>query len=52
MSPTRDAPEEALHRLRQAVDASGEVVFMTDLEGLITFINPQFTRTYGYARKK
>ncbi|MBI3403820.1 MAG: PAS domain S-box protein [Acidobacteria bacterium] len=37
-----------LARLRQAVDASGEVIFMTDREGTITFVNPQFERTYGY----
>ena len=40
--------EEALVKLRQAVDASGEVVFMTDREGTITLINPEFTRLYGY----
>jgi two-component system cell cycle sensor histidine kinase/response regulator CckA len=40
--------EEALVRLRKAVDASGEVIFMTDREGIITFINPEFTRLYGY----
>jgi len=31
------------------VDASGEVVFMTDSEGIFTFVNPEFTRLYGYA---
>jgi len=41
--------EETMVRLRQAVDSSGEVVFMTDREGVITFINPEFTRLYGYA---
>ncbi len=40
--------EEALIRLRQAVDASGEVIFMTDREGIITFVNTGFTRLYGY----
>ncbi|MBZ5542916.1 MAG: response regulator [Acidobacteriia bacterium] len=42
--------EEALVRLHQAVDASGEVVFMTDREGIITLINPEFTRLYGYTQ--
>ncbi len=36
-------------RLRQAVDASGEVIFMTDREGVFTFVNPQFERLYGYS---
>jgi PAS domain S-box-containing protein len=40
--------EETLVRLRQAVNASGEVVFMTDREGVFTFVNPEFTRLYGY----
>jgi two-component system, cell cycle sensor histidine kinase and response regulator CckA len=44
----RKRAEEALLRLRQAVDSSGEVVFMTDQEGVITFINRAFTETYGY----
>ncbi len=35
-------------RLRQAVDASGEVIFMTDRKGLFTFVNRQFEKLYGY----
>src|ERR1041384_6726790 len=34
--------------LRQAVDASGEVIFTTDLRGTITYVNPEFVRVYGY----
>jgi PAS domain S-box-containing protein len=41
--------QESLVRLRHAVDASGEVVFMTDRDGVITSINPEFTRLYGYS---
>ena len=40
--------EESLIRLRKAVEASGEVIFMTDRDGIINFINPEFTRVYGY----
>ncbi|MGA2622910.1 MAG: PAS domain S-box protein [Bacteroidota bacterium] len=40
--------EEALVRLNKAVEASGEVLFMTDKDGVITFVNPEFTRLYGY----
>lgn len=35
--------------LRQAVDASGEIVFLTDMSGLFTYVNRQFTVVYGYA---
>ncbi len=41
------SPNE-LAMLRKAVEASGEVIFMTDREGVITFINPEFSRFYGY----
>jgi two-component system sensor histidine kinase UhpB len=34
--------------LRKAVEASGEVVFLTDREGIITYINPAFAKLYGY----
>ncbi|HEV2350215.1 MAG TPA: response regulator [Terriglobia bacterium] len=44
--------EEALVRLRKAVDASGEVVFMTDPTGVFTFVNPEFTRLYGYSEEE
>lgn len=37
-----------LNMLRKAVDASGEVIFLTDREGTITYINPEFTNIYGY----
>jgi two-component system sensor histidine kinase UhpB len=34
--------------LKKAVEASGEAVFLTDREGIITYVNPQFTKLYGY----
>ncbi len=37
-----------LSKLSLAVAASHEVVFMTDLAGAFTFVNPAFTRLYGY----
>ena len=48
MAPTKGSTEPDLTRLRQAVDASGEVIFMTDREGVFTFVNPAFERLYGY----
>jgi len=38
-----------LELLRKAVENSGEVVFMTDPDGIITWLNPEFTRLYGYS---
>ena len=34
--------------MRQALDTSGEVIFMTDREGIITFVNREFEALYGY----
>ncbi len=41
--------EPDLTRLRQAVDASGEIIFITDREGVFTFVNPKFEQIYGYS---
>ena len=35
--------------LRRAVEASGEVIFMTDREGIFTYVNPAFVSLYGFA---
>jgi two-component system cell cycle sensor histidine kinase/response regulator CckA len=48
----RKRAEETLVKLKKAVDTSGEVVFMTDREGLITSVNPEFTRLYGYTEQE
>lgn len=39
---------EALQKLNLAINNSHDVVFLTDKEGTITYINPQFTNIYGY----
>jgi len=44
----RKRVEVELLKLRKAVVASGEVIFMADRDGLFTFVNPEFTRLYGY----
>jgi PAS domain S-box-containing protein len=44
----RRKTEETLLKLYKAIDSSGEVVFLTDESGLITYINPAFTSLYGY----
>lgn len=49
---SRRAAESELATLRQAVESSGEVVFMTDHDGLFTYVNAEFTRLYGYAKEE
>jgi len=48
----RKRTEHQLIELRKAVDASGDAVFMTDRNGTMTFINPEFTRLYGYTKEE
>ena len=45
----RKKAEDELSKLRQAVETSGEIIFLTDREGLITYVNPEFTKIYGYS---
>lgn len=44
----RKRAEESLLKLRKAIETSGEAIFLTDREGIFTFINPGFTLLYGY----
>lgn len=46
--PAADRAVVDLHHLRAAIEASGEVVFMTDRDGTIIFVNPRFVEVYGY----
>lgn len=46
----RKKAENELAHLRKAVETSGEVIFLTDRDGIITYVNPEFTSVYGFAR--
>lgn len=35
-------------KFRRAVESSGEAIIITDLQGIITYINPEFTKIYGH----
>ena len=41
--------ELVVAKLRQAIDTSGEAIFLTDTSGNFTYINPGFTALYGYS---
>lgn len=43
---------EILLKLNTAIQSSGEALFMTDLQGIITFINPAFANLYGYTAEE
>ncbi len=40
--------EESFKKLSVAINQSKEIIFITDKEGIITFLNPEFTNVYGY----
>ncbi len=40
--------ERELIKLNKAVETSGEVIFMTNTDGIFSYINPEFTNLYGW----
>lgn len=48
----RKQAQEELIKLRKAVESSGEIIFTTDTDGIFTFVNPEFTRVYGYSAEE
>ncbi len=44
----RKRAEESMLKLTKAVESSGEVIFMTDPQGIFTYVNPEFTKLYGH----
>ncbi|MCJ7652839.1 MAG: diguanylate cyclase, partial [Actinobacteria bacterium] len=49
---SRKKLEQELIKLQQAVEASGEAIFMTDGKGVVTYINPAFTNLYGFKARE
>ncbi len=44
----RKQAEEQIRKLSQAVEQSGNSIIITDTDGNIEYVNPQFTKTTGY----
>jgi len=44
----RKKSEESMRKLLGAIEQSAEVIFMTERDGTITYVNPAFERVYGY----
>ncbi len=45
----RKQSEETMVKLEKAIYMSGEAIFLTDREGIFTYINPAFTSLYGFS---
>ena len=43
---------ETIHKLYQAIEQTNEIVFMTDIDGTINFVNAAFEEVYGYKREE
>ena len=48
----RKRAEAERKRLMAAIEQVGEVIVMTDAQGIIQFVNPAFERTTGYSREE
>ncbi|MEK6572171.1 MAG: PAS domain S-box protein, partial [Bacteroidota bacterium] len=46
----RHRAEQAERKLLSAVEQSDEVIYMTELDGTITYVNPAFEKVYGFTR--
>jgi PAS domain S-box-containing protein len=44
--------QNSILKLQKAFDSSLEAIFITDTEGIITSINPAFTKLYGYTESE
>ncbi len=48
----RKRVEESLLKLNKAVDTSTEAIFLTDTQGVFTYVNPGFTTLYGFTAEE
>jgi PAS domain S-box-containing protein len=44
--------EETINKLYQAIEQTNEIVFMTDIDGTIKFLNTAFEEVYGYKKEE
>ena len=50
MQQEQHSAEESLRKLSRAVEQSADTVIVTDLQGVIEYVNPAFENLTGYAR--
>ena len=48
----RKRSETRLRRFRRAVEAAGDAIYLTDVDGTITYVNPAFEEITGYDRSE
>ena len=48
----RKQAEEVMHKMSMALNNAGDIIFMTNTDGIISFVNPEFTKMYGYTAEE
>ena len=48
----RKRMEENLEKFKLGIERSGEIVFLTEKDGSIIYVNPMFEKVYGYRREE
>ncbi|MBI3585958.1 MAG: PAS domain S-box protein [Ignavibacteriales bacterium] len=48
----RRVAEESANRLLHAVEQTDEVIFMTEVDGTIRYVNPAFEKLYGFTKEE
>lgn len=48
----RKRADEELSRLRMGLERSSDAIFMTEVDGTITYVNSAFERIYGFTKKE
>ncbi|NJD51947.1 MAG: PAS domain S-box protein [Candidatus Methanoperedens sp.] len=48
----RKEAEKELLKFKLGIERSNEAIFMTNIDGQITYVNPAFEKTYGYSREE
>lgn len=51
ITETKNARDFIL-KFKMGIELSGDVVFLTDKEGIITYVNPTFERVFGYSKEE
>ncbi|MEO6948586.1 MAG: PAS domain S-box protein, partial [Ginsengibacter sp.] len=44
--------EETINKLYQAIEQTNEIIYMTDIDGTINFVNTAFEEVYGYKKEE
>ncbi len=44
--------QEIIKKFRAGIELSGDAIFLTDRDGIITYVNPAFEKVFGYTQKE